>query len=138
MNDFQSFFKLFKRTNYMFACLMLRFIEQMRKYAIAAICQTRGKISGQFLQNQLLLRERDCHDYLTIQGFSPDSQCNIDPSKRSADGSKPDKFIQQDLWILDDMKAVGEGRLRRDFVKHGIALALDSNEAREKRIELAK
>lgn len=34
-DNFQMFFKLFKATNYMFACLMLTYFEQMRREALA-------------------------------------------------------------------------------------------------------
>jgi len=34
-DNFQKFFKLFKSTNYMFACLMLTYFEQMRREALA-------------------------------------------------------------------------------------------------------
>jgi len=37
MEDFQRFFKLFKRTNYMFACLMLNFFRRMRECALDAL-----------------------------------------------------------------------------------------------------
>ena len=107
----------------MFACLMLNFFRPMRECALDALGpSTRGRVSGQFLQSQLLLREDDCRDYLTWMGFSPDQGCNIE-GRRNAGAAKPDKFHQQDLWILDEMRAKSKDRLRRDFVKYGLALA---------------
>ena len=40
LEDFQRFFMLFKKTNYMFACLMLNFFEKMRSRALQVFRKT--------------------------------------------------------------------------------------------------
>jgi len=52
MSDFQRFFKLFKATNYMFACLMLNFFEEMRRVALFNISRShRGALMrGEYVQ----------------------------------------------------------------------------------------
>jgi hypothetical protein len=53
-----------------------------------------------------------------VHGYSPDENCNIDVKVRSPqDTWKPDKFKQQDLWILDEKRNKGKDRLKRDIIK---------------------
>jgi hypothetical protein len=89
MQDFQKFFKIFKRTNYMFACLMLRFFEEMRGEALHAFRRNAVKIpiAGSFVAKTLLLPEQsDCYNCLLAFGFQPDPKtCNISHDRAGSD-----------------------------------------------------
>lgn len=92
MLDYHRFFKMFKKTNYMFACLMLQYFHTMRERALAAFRGSLGTrqggqlIRGDFIQSTLLLpNKEDCFNCLTAFGFEPDPiTCNFLPSNRKS------------------------------------------------------
>ena len=88
-NDYQRFFKMLKNTNYMFACIMLNFIERLRRQAIHEFTKSTvfhgQKINGQFIMNALMLPDKvDCFNCIRGYGFNPDeTTCNFDPKMRT-------------------------------------------------------
>ena len=131
MRDSQRFFKQFRTTNYMFACLMVIFFESMRREALHVLARShRGLVRGAYIQKQLLLPDIvDCFGCLTRYGFKPDQKtCDFAPQARE----KPEDwhgaiagFRQQNLGILDEKARYSQHRLRRDAVKHGISIFLN-------------
>ena len=44
---------------------------------------------------------------------------------RTDEQSGNNRFIQKDVYILDQMRGKNENRMRRDFVREGITLTLN-------------
>jgi hypothetical protein len=82
-----KFFKLFRKTNYMFACLMLNFFEFMRRHALFHFIRAfRDKeMKGDFISAMLLLPDKtDLYNCLVGYGFTPDPDtCNFNLTQRA-------------------------------------------------------
>ena len=144
MRDFPRFFKLFKRTNYMFACLMVHYFEQMRKIAFEQLRRaypTPVKVST--LQRYLLLEdENDAYNCLKTYGYTIKEDKTVNLSDRAPSDTwmtTVKKFTQARLSKLDDFT---EGILKRDILKNGLTWIMSQDgkfaEMMEKRREEEK
>jgi hypothetical protein len=140
--DFSSFFRLFSKTNYMFACVMLNYFKQMRSSALFQLRPIIKKsITLSFLQQQLMVPDReDLVELLKANGYVKINENDVDLSEVDSNDSQRERlerYRQRNLGFIDARRDLGPNKLKRDYVEKGIYL-VDSEQERERVRELRR